>query len=85
MPPPNRAPSAVAVISTLAALTTLQALRSESRAHKRASASLDAERRAALIRLLPEGQTVVTSTARDALPAEPAQIVRVVPGRAEAA
>jgi DNA replication and repair protein RecF len=46
---------------------------------------LDAERRAALVRLLPEGQTVVTSTAREALPAEPAQIVRVTPGRAEAA
>jgi DNA replication and repair protein RecF len=46
---------------------------------------LDAERRAALVRLLPGGQTVVTSTAREALPAEPTQLVRVEPGRAEAA
>jgi DNA replication and repair protein RecF len=46
---------------------------------------LDAERRAALVRLLPGGQTVVTSTARESLPVEPAQIVRVTPGHAEAA
>jgi DNA replication and repair protein RecF len=46
---------------------------------------LDAERRGALVRLLPEGQTVVTSTAREMLPAQPSQVVRVTPGRAEAA
>jgi len=46
---------------------------------------LDSERRAALVGLLPDGQTVVTSTAREALPAEPAQVVQVTPGHAVAA
>jgi DNA replication and repair protein RecF len=46
---------------------------------------LDSERRAALVGLLPDGQTVVTSTTRETLPAEPAQIVQVTPGHAVAA
>jgi DNA replication and repair protein RecF len=46
---------------------------------------LDATRRAALLRLLPAGQTVVTATSRDALPGEPAQVVRISPGAAVAA
>jgi DNA replication and repair protein RecF len=45
---------------------------------------LDASRRSALLRLLPAGQTVVTATSRDALPGDPAQVVRVAGGTAVA-
>jgi DNA replication and repair protein RecF len=44
---------------------------------------LDPDRRAALVRLLPAGQIVITSTTRDALPGEPAQLLTVTPGRVE--
>jgi DNA replication and repair protein RecF len=44
---------------------------------------LDSDRRAALVRLLPAGQTVITSTTRDALPGDPAQLLAVTPGRVE--
>jgi DNA replication and repair protein RecF len=46
---------------------------------------LDEHRRATLAQLLPTGQAVVTTTTREAYPGEPAQLVRVTPGRAEAA
>jgi DNA replication and repair protein RecF len=46
---------------------------------------LDTVRRTALVRLLPPGQTVVTATAREMLPAVPAQVVEVTPGHAETA
>lgn len=47
---------------------------------------LDSDRRAALARGLPEGgQTVITATSRELLPAEPAQVVVVSPGEARAA
>lgn len=41
---------------------------------------LDPRRRVALLRLLPEGQTVITATTREALPAEPSQVLEVTPG-----
>jgi DNA replication and repair protein RecF len=44
---------------------------------------LDRERRGALVELLPSGgQTVVTATSPELLPATPAQLVDVAPGRA---
>jgi DNA replication and repair protein RecF len=47
---------------------------------------LDSDRRAALARGLPEGgQTLITATSRELLPAEPAQVVVVSPGDARAA
>ena len=47
---------------------------------------LDADRRRALVRGLPAGgQTLVTATSRELLPAEPAQLVHVTPGEARAA
>jgi DNA replication and repair protein RecF len=47
---------------------------------------LDRDRRAGLVeRLRPLGQTIVTATAREALPAEPDQLVEVSPGEARAA
>jgi DNA replication and repair protein RecF len=47
---------------------------------------LDADRRAALARGLPEGaQTLITATSRELLPVEPAQLVVVSPGAARAA
>jgi DNA replication and repair protein RecF len=44
---------------------------------------LDPDRRAALVQLLPQGQTVMSATTRDALPGEPAQVLAVAPGRVE--
>jgi DNA replication and repair protein RecF len=44
---------------------------------------LDPDRRAALLKLLPQGQTVMSATTRDALPGDPAQVLAVVPGRVE--
>jgi DNA replication and repair protein RecF len=44
---------------------------------------LDPGRRAVLVRLLPAGQTVVTATTREALPAEPAQLLEVTPGEVQ--
>ena len=47
---------------------------------------LDTTRRRALAGLLEaRGQTIVTSTSAEALPAEPAQVVQVTPGTASAA
>jgi DNA replication and repair protein RecF len=47
---------------------------------------LDADRRAALARGLPEGgQALITATSRELLPSEPAQVVVVTPGDARAA
>ena len=44
---------------------------------------LDGERRRVLARLLEdEGQTLITATSAAALPAEPAQLLEVTPGRA---
>jgi DNA replication and repair protein RecF len=44
---------------------------------------LDPERRRTLVgRVQAEGQTLITATTREALPAEPDQVVRVSPGRA---
>jgi DNA replication and repair protein RecF len=43
---------------------------------------LDSGRRAALVRLLPEGQTMITATTREALSAEPVQLLEVTPGKA---
>ena len=46
---------------------------------------LDADRRAALVELLPTaGQTVVTATSPELLPVTPAQLVAVSPGQAVA-
>jgi DNA replication and repair protein RecF len=45
---------------------------------------LDVDRRAVLVQLLPlTGQTLITSTSAEALPAEPAQLLRVRPGAVE--
>lgn len=41
---------------------------------------LDLGRRAALVELLPEGQTMITATTREALPAEPVQLLEVTSG-----
>ena len=46
---------------------------------------LDRDRRAALVRQLPAGQTVVTATSPELLPVSPAQLVEVTPGHARAA
>lgn len=46
---------------------------------------LDGDRRRTLVRLLPAGQTMITATGREALPAEPAQLLEVTPGRVAAA
>ena len=47
---------------------------------------LDRDRRAVLVdRLRPLGQTIVTATAREALPGEPDQLVEVSPGEAKGA
>ncbi len=45
---------------------------------------LDPGRRRILVRLVEgRGQTLVTATTADALPGEPAQLLRVSPGRVE--
>jgi DNA replication and repair protein RecF len=41
---------------------------------------LDPQRRRALVAGVSRGQTVITATAADALPADPAQLLRVAPG-----
>jgi DNA replication and repair protein RecF len=44
---------------------------------------LDPARRRSLVCLLPAGQTVITATTTEALPAEPAQLLQVVPGKVQ--
>ena len=47
---------------------------------------LDARRREALARALPEGgQALITATSKELLPSEPSQLVEVLPGEARAA
>ena len=47
---------------------------------------LDPDRRRVLVRRVEgRGQTVITATTRDALPAEPAQLLAVTPGQVRAA